>query len=270
MTNLFSIVDNLYSLIATIFNPLILVFIILVIALFIKRKQVCKVFIVIALILLYLFSTGIVADYFLSDLEKYKPVNYKVINAHKALILLGAGLEKNKSSIQPTILAYSRILEAYRIYNTAKENDIHYKIIITGGDVRKYGTSEAEVYGKTLEDMGVNKDDLILETNSLNTYQNAEYTKKIVQHLPYKQYLLVTSSLHMERSLIYFNRFGINVIPAISDTPKPMANWIPTAYNLVLLSFAIHEYQSILRLYVYDYLNLNKSENKKVFSKAGQ
>ena len=74
----------------------------------------------------------------------------------------------------------------------------------------------------------------------------------------------------MKRSLIYFNRFGINVIPAISDTPKPMANWIPTPYNLVLLSFAIHEYQSILRLYVYDYLNLNKSENNKIFSKAGQ
>ena len=93
-------------------------------------------------------------------------------------------------------------------------------MIITGGDVKKYGISEAEVYGKILEDMGVKKDDLILEPKSLNTYQNARYTKRITQNLPYKQYLLVTSSIHMERSLLYFNYFNINVVPAISDSPK--------------------------------------------------
>ncbi|WP_162896641.1 YdcF family protein [Cysteiniphilum halobium] len=221
--------------------------------------------------ILYFSSTGIVSGYFLSGLEKYKPVTESTIMSNNALILLGAGLEKQGSVVQPTILAYSRILEAYRIYHIAHEKGVQYKIIITGGDVRKYGVSEAQVYAKILEDMGVKKDDLILESKSLNTYQNAEYTKDITKKLPYSNYLLVTSSLHMNRSLFYFDQFNIKTIPAISDTSKTKASWTPSPYNLTLISFALHEYLGIFRLHLYDYLNLNKKQNNSIiFAKPGQ
>ncbi|GGG07187.1 hypothetical protein GCM10010995_25900 [Cysteiniphilum litorale] len=255
---MFWLIDNLYSLIVIMLNPLILVLVMLLLIIFIKRKVLRVFMALIAFMILYLSSTGIVSDYFLSGLEKYKPVTESTIISNDALILLGAGLEKQGSVVQPTLLAYSRILEACRIYQTAHKNGVQYKIIITGGDVRKYGVSEAQVYGRVLEDMGVNKDDLILESKSLNTYQNAEYTKSITKNLPYSNYLLVTSSLHMSRSLLYFDQFAIKAIPAVSDSPKPISSWTPSPYNLMLLSFALHEYLGIFRLHVYDYLDLNK------------
>ncbi|WP_395946535.1 YdcF family protein [Caedibacter taeniospiralis] len=266
---MFWLIDSLYSIVAGLLHPLVLSFIFLLIVIFLKKQLRIKSLVVIALLILYLSSTGFVASYFLSGLEKYKQVTKDVIDSHGAVILLGAGLEKG-SSIQPTLLAYSRILEAYRIYSVAKKNGIHYKIIVTGGDVRKYGISEAEVYSRTLEEMGVDKSDLLLEKSSLNTYQNAEYTKEIIKNLPYNEYLLVTSSIHMKRSLLYFEHFKINVTPAISDNPQPIMSWVPSSYNLTLLSLAIHEYQSILRLYTYDYFNINNKAKENIFSKEGQ
>ena len=94
------------------------------------------------------------------------------------------------------------------------------------------------------------------------------FTKEIIKNLPYDNYLLVTSGIHMKRSLLYFKSFNINVIPAISDDPKPLL-WIPVSYNLTLMDFAIHEYFSIYRFYLYDFLNINYNSNK-IFIKSAQ
>ena len=155
-----------------------------------------------------------------------------------------------------------------RSIDIAKKHNIEYKIIVSGGDVKGYGKSEAEVYAKILKESGIPTKDIILENKSLNTYQNAEYTKEIIKNLPYDNYLLVTSGIHMKRSLLYFKSFNINVIPAISDDPKPLL-WIPVSYNLTLMDFAIHEYFSIYRFYLYDFLNINDNSNK-IFSKSAQ
>ncbi len=208
------------------------------------------------------------SSYFLSGLEKYKAVDAHEVASYRALILLGGGLERQSSIVTPTILGYSRILEAVRIYQIAKNQGINYKVIITGGDVRKYGISEAQLYGQILETLGVNKDDLIFEKESLNTYQNAKYTKEIVDKLPYKEYLLVTSAIHMKRATIYFKNFDIPIIPAISDNPQAIVSFIPNTYNLTLLNLAIHENMSIIRLKLYNFLGINSKEN--VFSRAGQ
>lgn len=219
-------------------------------------------------LLLYLSSNGILTVLFISNLDKYQPISSDEINSHDTLILLGTGLERSSFTVTPTLLGYSRILEAYRIYHIAKSYGINYKIIISGGDVRKFGTSEAAVYGDILKDMGVSKADLVLENKSLNTYQNAKYTKKLIKNQLCKEYVLVTSALHMKRSMLYFQYFGIEAIPAISDNPRPITSILPFSYNITLLDLAIHEYLSILRFHVYRALGLNKKNAE--FANPGQ
>ena len=265
---MFTLIDTLYTIISILLMPIVLILILSILTFFIAKKKGLKILIALIIVTLYTCSSGIITKHLLNSLQIYKPATNKVIDSNSAIILLGAGIDNNDYGITPTLLADSRILETIRIYNIAKKHNIEYKIIVSGGDVKGYGKSEAEVYAKILKESGIPTKDIILENKSLNTYQNAEYTKEIIKNLPYDNYLLVTSGIHMKRSLLYFKSFNINVIPAISDDPKPLL-WIPVSYNLTLMDFAIHEYFSIYRFYLYDFLNIKDNSNK-IFSKSAQ
>lgn len=263
---MFTLIDTLYTIVSILLMPIVLILILSILSFFIAKKKGFKILIALIIVILYVCSSGIITKPLLNSLQTYKPVTSKIIDSNNAIILLGAGIDNNDYGITPTLLADSRILETIRIYNIAKKHKEKYKIIISGGDVKGYGKSEAETYAKILKESGIPAKDIILENKSLNTYQNAGYTKEIIKDLPYDNYLLVTSGIHMKRSLLYFKSFNINVIPAISDDPKPLL-WIPVSYNLTLMDFAMHEYFSIGRFYLYNYLNMNSS---KIFNKSGQ
>ena len=263
---MFTLIDTLYTIVSILLTPIVLILILSILTFFIAKKKSIKLIIALIIIILYGCSSGLITKPLLNNLQTYKPVTNKIIDSNDAIILLGAGVDNNDYGITPTLLADSRILETIRIYNVAKKHNVEYKIIVSGGDVKAYGKSEAEVYAKILEKSGIPAKDIILENKSLNTYQNAGYTKEIIKDLPYDKYLLVTSGIHMKRSLLYFKSFSINVIPASSDDPKPLL-WIPISYNLTLMDFAIHEYFSIGRFYLYNYLNMNSSQ---IFDKSGQ
>jgi uncharacterized SAM-binding protein YcdF (DUF218 family) len=58
---------------------------------------------------------------------------------------------------------------------------------------------------------------IIEEPRSLNTYQNALYTKTILDEKGLNRILLVTSAFHMPRSVAIFEKLGFEVIPAPTD-----------------------------------------------------
>ena len=54
------------------------------------------------------------------------------------------------------------------------------------------------------------KNIIYIENKSQDTIENAKYTKKIIDKLNIKRFILVTSDFHMERSLAIFNYFYKN------------------------------------------------------------
>ena len=104
--------------------------------------------------------------------------------------------------------------------------------------------------------MGVPDEAIVQDPTSLNTYQNAVNVKKILQERGLNQVLLVTSALHMPRSLLIFKHQGIEAIPAatdfwvsqlsldeIGDSPQArMLNLLPDANKLNQVSKVIKEY----------------------------
>lgn len=168
---------------------------------------------------------------------------------NNAIVLLGAGLVRQPGGVdpQPTILAYPRILEAVRLYQDCLASGKPCTLIISGGDPQGLGVSEAAVYGKAATGIGVRKADIILEARSLNTFQNAEFTSAITRSRAFDRTILVTSSLHMERSLLYFTHHGIRCEGSASDSLLPFRSWIPLGLNLALTDFAIHEHLGIIR-----------------------
>lgn len=73
-------------------------------------------------------------------------------------------------------------------------------------------TPEATLVERTAQDMGVAPGRVIYERRSLNTYENAIFSKELVQPKPGERWLLVTSAFHMPRSIGVFRKAGWDVV----------------------------------------------------------
>jgi uncharacterized SAM-binding protein YcdF (DUF218 family) len=82
-----------------------------------------------------------------------------------------------------------------------------------------------------LELFDIPRDDMILESRSLNTHDNAIFTKEILEQEQFKKILLVTSAAHMPRSLAIFRRAKIDAIPAPADFMVSDRNLIESRYS---------------------------------------
>jgi uncharacterized SAM-binding protein YcdF (DUF218 family) len=176
-----------------------------------------------------------------------------------AIVLLGAGTVKwpNQADVEPTVLAYSRILGALRLYLLCKKNNDQCSIIISGGDASGTGITEAESYRSVLLGLGVEDSDVVLEKQSLNTFRNAEFTSGLLKTGQFDRVFLVTSGLHLFRAILYFAHFGISVTPIPADRISPQVSIIPSGYNFAIADLAAHEYIGIARYYVYNFLGRN-------------
>ena len=84
------------------------------------------------------------------------------------------------------------------------------KILISGGSGSLLPRrKEADELSEVLQLMGVPKDDLILESESDNTYQSAAEVKALLNGIATPdECLLITSAFHMRRSLACFEKAG--------------------------------------------------------------
>ena len=73
--------------------------------------------------------------------------------------------------------------------------------------------SEAETARRNLLGLGVPDQDIILETESRTTGENAKYTALFLKERGFKRPLLVTSAYHMQRSVLNFEKYGVPVTP---------------------------------------------------------
>lgn len=89
------------------------------------------------------------------------------------------------------------------------------KVVVTGGTGALVldGETDAATAPRLLTALGIAPERLILEGESRNTYENAEFTRKIVQPKPGETWLLVTSAFHMPRSMGLFRKAGFAVTP---------------------------------------------------------
>ena len=109
--------------------------------------------------------------------------------------------------------------------------------------------------------MGVPEQAIWLEDQSQNTYENALYCAQLLKAKNIDRVILVTSAIHMPRSVALFEKQGIQVIPAPADFTVTQAGWddlthgtlesqlinlLPSVGNLSLTTNALKEYLGIL------------------------
>lgn len=107
--------------------------------------------------------------------------------------------------------ASDRFIQTIWLYKTGRIK----KILITGGSGNPWRQEykEADFVKEQLIEMGVPAEDIIAESKSRNTFENAMYTKTILDSLQLSQpCLLITSAMHMKRSQQVFTKAGIATV----------------------------------------------------------
>jgi uncharacterized SAM-binding protein YcdF (DUF218 family) len=248
--------------------PTILLLILVALACSLLRwRKTAGVLLILGVTLFVGIGCGPVPGLLLQDLQASYSANGVIHEAHSTtIILLGNGTERFSGvdgvSIEPGPLAYGRITKALELYRACKQKNSACTILVTGGDPQHHGVTEAVVYGALLQRLGVESADLLLETRSQNTWQNAQYSAGLLKSHPADQVLLVTSGTHLRRGVLYFARFGIHGQPVRADWVGAESSVIPASYNFLVTDLAIHEYVGVWRYYVYEAMGWNTAAPK--------
>ncbi len=107
--------------------------------------------------------------------------------------------------------AADRFIQAVRLYKLGHIK----KILISGGSgsITRQEFKEADFVKEQLLQMGVSPADILAENQSRNTFENAVYSKKMLDSLQLNgPFLLITSAMHMKRSQQVFTKAGLATI----------------------------------------------------------
>lgn len=182
------------------------------------RKKLGMTLLFLTAALLWISSTPALSSYLIASLERqYLPIPVSKSPKADAIVILGGGVGAAESPRLEVDLtdASDRILHATRLYKAGKAP----LIIAAGGSNTWLGTRTPEAFtmDKLLREWGVPSRAIIVESESLNTYQNAVNTKKLLDQRKLKKILLVTSAAHTPRALATFRSAGITSIPSPTD-----------------------------------------------------
>ncbi len=125
------------------------------------------------------------------------------------IIVLGGAIDAELSAARGHVALadaaerLTTIAELARRYPTAT-------IVFSGGSERPH-PSEGELAARLVESFGIPPERLLTENRSLNTAENARFSKILIDPKPTQRWLLVTSAVHMPRAIGAFRKAGFQV-----------------------------------------------------------
>ncbi|HEY9728145.1 MAG TPA: YdcF family protein [Chroococcales cyanobacterium] len=198
--------------------PLGLACALLVVALvmFWRRSRWLPLPIALALIVLLVASNSWVATGLVKSLE-WQQIPKGELPSADAIVILG-GATKPAFAPRPSVDLSEqgdRVLYGGQLYREGKAP----LVIASGGRINWKGGGPPESVDmvQILTSIGIPASAIVQDPTSLNTYQNAVNVRAILKQRGIRKVLLVTSAMHMPRSLRIFQRQGIEAIPAPTD-----------------------------------------------------
>lgn len=186
---------------------------------------------------------------------KYLPPN--PVPKADAILVLSGGIAA-KAPPRPTVEigeAGDRLLYGAYLFRQGRANHIICTgKAATGSIVRR---PVADEMAEFLDLLGLPTNAVITEVKSENTYQHGVELSPVLKTRGFRRILLVTTAMHMPRSIGVFRQQcpAVEFIPAPTDfriterIPAPwyrqLTNLIPTPSNLALFSEVMHEYLGI-------------------------
>lgn len=239
----------LSKLIAFLISPLVWVFILLLYSFFTKIEKRARRLRITAVAVLFLCSNPFLVDECFRMWEPVTPDLDLMTTTYDGAIVLG-GIGDVDMRLQKLNFGWSgdRLFQTLQLYHKGRIR----RIIFTGGSgsIEFPEKREGLYVQKYLRAIHVPDSAMVIESASRNTFENAVFTKKLLDSLQLgKNFLLVTSSYHMPRSMAVFKKAGYgNLTPYMTNrisgvrrfTPDHLL--IPSPVALFSLEFLIHEW----------------------------
>ena len=146
---------------------------------------------------------------------------------------------------------FRRLDEAWRLYRSAPK-----PIIVSGGHVDPFSLPQDEnkIVCDYLRLWGVPAEYVIPEPESRDTFESALEVKKILDRNGWRRYLLVTSAVHMPRTMLAFRTVAPVPIAApgdftIGESRFSPLGLIPSEEAAGLIHATLHEYVGLVNYY---------------------
>lgn len=157
------------------------------------------------------------------------PVSIEEVAPHETAILLTGMINFDKKDRGFFGTSSDRFIQTNRLYQSGKVK----RILITGGSgsLTHTSPSEAIFLQQMFIESGVPEAAILAEPFSRNTYENALYSKRMIDSLQLQgPFLLVTSAQHLRRAEAVFRKMGI-----------PFTSF-PSDYQVINNRFSIDEH----------------------------
>jgi uncharacterized SAM-binding protein YcdF (DUF218 family) len=221
-----------------------------------RRQRLGRVLVTLGTALLLLLSTSLISSWLLVPLEQRYPAllhpetvsgGSKDSTSPKWIVVLGGGHVSDPhlpANSQISAAALGRVVEGVRLHKVIPGS----KLLLSGGAVFD-PVPEAEVMAQVAVLLGVKPQDIVLESDSRDTAEEAEIIASMIGR---EKFFLVTSAAHMPRSMALFKKRGMQPIPAPADFRAPntqssgLVRFFPGVWSLGQSQIALHEYLGLV------------------------
>jgi uncharacterized SAM-binding protein YcdF (DUF218 family) len=234
-------------------SPLIWGLILMLAALVLRNKVKARRLFISSFVILLFFSNSFIVDEFVRLTEAPLPVKQCICKPYDAGIVLGGGLVMEDEETGTLIFQQNtdRMLQAVKLYKQGKIK----KILLSSGSgsVVFKDALESSMLRSYLIDIGIPAGDILVDSVSRNTYENAVCSAKILtDSLPGGDYLLITSALHMKRAQACFLRQRILTVAYPVSKKTGYRRWdigyllVPNVENFRTWEKLLHEWVGYL------------------------
>tara|TARA_Y100001934_G_scaffold254896_1_gene321298 strand:+ start:190 stop:942 length:753 start_codon:yes stop_codon:yes gene_type:complete len=240
----------MYDVIKALFLPPANLVLVMLVGLLLRRraKQVGTTITVAAAVSLYLLSTSFFATRLVHDLEtEIAGLPGAVAGDPQAIVVLSAGYSYtglDKEQVNDDAMTLERLRKGAQLHRKTG-----LPILVTGGGVAEVPVPVGTLMARTLRtDFGI--DPKWVETQSTTTYENAEFSARILRNHAISTVYLVSQAWHLPRATAAFQAAGLSAIPAPSSTsrlaPADIRTFIPSAKALQASYHVFHEWLGLV------------------------
>ena len=231
-------------------TPVVWVGICLILAWICKDKR-RKFWLITGFVILFVFGNSFLID---EAFRKYEvPAQIIPENQHYDYAIVLSGMmvwdqEFQRPNFHGNI---DRLLQALPPFHKGQIDTL----ILSGGDgsALQEEAKESDILLHYLKSIGFPTDKIITESESRNTFENAAFTieklKQLNRNLKGKKILLITSALHMRRSLACFEKAGLSCEVYVTNRTAGPRKFKPN-HLLVPNAEALHSWRALLHEWI--------------------
>jgi uncharacterized SAM-binding protein YcdF (DUF218 family) len=183
---------------------------------FTRKQKAGRIVVTLAGVLLFFFGNHLFSGTLLTPLESTYPPLFTAPEARapvglreaKFIVVLASGFSQEPDrpiTVQLDESSIARLVEGVRLSKVLN----CCKLVLSGGPGPDSVSSEAQDMAQLAQDLGVGRQEMILDTNSRDTEDEARHVAPIVGQQPF---ILVTEASHMPRAMALFMKHGTRPI----------------------------------------------------------